>query len=185
MPIMRRRFPRRMVRSRRRWQWIRSNENTVTVVGPAAFEQKDLLQTYRALAGIDLNLPEFTIWRVRFKISIRINVSPAVQFTPNDGVKLAVFVDDMADPGVNPVTGPYDEKYMLWDTIYVYETLMASRGVTSGTSENIALFRDYDIKTHRKIGNLKETLLFQIAPLGAATIHDYAWTQNTLVLLGR
>jgi len=129
-------------------------------------------------------LPEFTIWRIRFKISIRITVTPAGSFGSADGVKLAVFVDDMSDPGSNPVTSPYDEKYMLWDTIYVFETLMSSKGTTSGTSESLALFKDYDIKTHRKIANLKESLLFQIAPMGAVTVQGYAWSQNTLVLLG-
>jgi len=172
-------------RSRRRWQWIRSNENRTNNIGAPDFNQIDLLSTYRALAGIDLNLPEFTIWRVRFRISIRITFPVGTTVVgPEDGAKLAVFVDDMADAGSNPVTAPYDEKYMLWDTLYCYESIMQGRSDAAVPPDGLAVFKDYDIKTHRKIGNLKESLMFQIAPTGSAIVTGFAWTQNTLVLLG-
>ena len=181
-----RRTPRRtFVRRKRRWQWIRSTENSVTPISTSNFAQHDLLLNYRTLAGIDLNLPEFTIWRVLIKISIRISVAPAAAFVSNDGAQFAVFVDDMSDVGSNPVVSPYDEKYMLWDAIYAYEAFMQGGvNTTQETQGPLALFKSYDIKTHRKIENLKESLLFQIAPTGNSTVEDYSWTQNTLVLLG-
>ena len=179
-----RRGRRSFTRRKRRWQWIRSTENSVTVIPAAGFAQHDLLSTYRTTAGIDVNLPEFTIWRIRIKVSFRISAVAATQYEANDGVHIAVFVDDMNDTGQNPVVAPYDEKYMLWDAIYASESLQYSSNASPIGTTPVFLFREYDIKTHRRIENLKETLLFQVGSSGQADIENHSWTQNTLVLLG-
>lgn len=180
----RRSFVRR--RRPRHWLWVRSNQNSVAGVANASFAQNDLLNVYRTTAGIDINLPEFTIWRLRIRISVHVTVKPVVSYTSADGVLVAVFCDDFGDPGTNPVTSPYDERYMLWDTMYVSEALMT--GVNGGSltdaTNGILMEKQYDIKAHRRLGNLKDSCLLQIAPTGSAlAITDFSFTQSMLLLL--
>ena len=183
MPYRRRTFVRRSAQRNRRWLWIRSAANSVTPIPDASFESVDLLSNYRLLAGIDLNLPEFTIWRIRFKVSVRITpVLSAGHVDSNSAVTIALFCDNMVGTYTNPVVAGFDERYLLWDRLFTYKTLSNSTGVANfAAPEDIALYGEYDMKGHRRLGNIGETLLFQIAA-GGLTIANYSYQQNTLVL---
>ena len=180
----RRTFVPRPIGARRRahYLWIREQFNNVTPIATASFQTDDLLAGYRATAGIDLNLPEFTIWRVKLKVSVRISVAPATTYTAADGALVTLYVDDKTDPGTFPVTSPYDEKYMLYDILYASQAIMmgANGGLEDGT-KSILLFREFDVKTHRRLENLNSTLQLQICPTGLQTsILEYAIQHSTL-----
>ena len=165
------------------WMWIRSQANSVSPIIAPAFNTADLLLNYRTLAGIDLNLPEFTIWRFRIKVSIKFNVTAAT-LESNSGVTVAAFVDNMAATFTNPVAAVFDERYLIWDTIFAFSALQ--QGANGGdvlNATNLAMYKEYDVKSHRKLGNIGETLLFQIAPLGTGEVLNYSYQQSTLVLL--
>jgi len=150
-----------------------------------AFATVDLLDNFRNVVGIDLNFPEFTIWRIRIKVSVRFTPTlTASNIDSNCGVSVAMYVDDMADVGTNPNVSQYHEKYLLWDAMYVYKTLnQAAASTNVSTATDIALYQEYDMKGHRKLGNIGDTLQFQLAPVHG-NIVNYALTQQTLVLMG-
>jgi len=186
MPYARRNFSRAPMRRRqRRWQWIRDNRNSVTPIVEPAFATVDLLNIFRVNVGVDLNFPEFTIWRVRIKVSVRFTPTlTAANIDSNCGVVVAMFVDDMSDVGNNPNVSSYHEKYLLWDSMYIYKTLSNAGGTTAfASTEDIALYQEYDMKGRRKLGNIGDSLLFQLAPIHG-TIVNYSLTQQTLVLMG-
>ena len=186
MPFARRRFSRSPVRARvRRWQWIRSSRNSVAAIPEPSFQTIDLLDNFRTLVGIDLNFPEFTIWRIRLKVSVRITpVLTAGSVDSNASVTLAIFCDDMAATYTNPVVSKYNEKFLLWDDMYVYKTLAAAGGGTTvPASTDVPMYAEYDLKGHRKLANIGDTLLFQIAPTGASVV-NYSLNYNVLALMG-
>jgi hypothetical protein len=169
-------------RRRAHYLWIRQQFDNVTPIPTAAFDTNDLLAGYRATAGIDLNLPEFTIWRVRLKVSVRISVAPATTYTSSDGAIVALYVDDKTDSGTNPVTSPYDEKYMVYDILYASQSIQnGGNGGLENGANSILMFREFDVKTHRRLENLASTLQLQIAPTGLQTsILDYSIQHSTL-----
>ena len=185
--INRRRFSRArtIVPRRRHWLWIRQNFNSTAAILPSAFNQLDLLGSYRAAAGVDLNLPEFTIWRFRIKVSIRFNVAPATSYVSNDGVLIAAFCDDKNDPGSHPATSIYEEKFLIWHVIYAFEAI--AQGANGGSldgANSIALYHDFDVKSHRRLDNIGDSLIFQIAPVGLdGNVLDYSIQTTILGLL--
>jgi hypothetical protein len=173
-----------MVRRNRHWLWIRSAENNVTAITAPAFGQSDLLSSYRTLAGVTLTIPDFTIWRIRISISIKFSLAAASDVDSNAGVLVAILVDDMSDPGTNPVVSQYHERYLLWDQLYVYKTFAQGGNLTSiATAEHVALYKEYDLKGHRKLSNIGDSLLLQVAPVATGSIANYSFQQSTLVLL--
>jgi len=174
-------------RSTRRWQWIRESRNSVAAIPEPTFQTVDLIDNFRSLVGIDLNFPEFTIWRIRIKIAVRITpVLTTNTVNSNSGVTVALFCDDMAATYTNPVVAKYNERFLLWDAMYVYKTIGSSGGFVDDTvapSTDLALYQEYDLKGRRKLANIGDTLLFQIAPT-AATIVNYSTTYQILCLTG-
>jgi len=147
------------------------------VVAPPALENIDLLAVWRTTSGVTLNLPGFTIWRIHIKISINFTLSP-LTFTANSGVMIAMFVDSINQVLLNPVTAPYDEKYLMWDELYAAEPQVQSH---AGTTPPLALYHEYDIRSHRKLDNVDDTLFLQLATTGNVVISDLSFTQSTLV----
>jgi len=168
----------------RHWLWVRSAENNVSAITAPAFGQSDLLSSYRSLAGVTLTIPDFTIWRIRISISIKFTVTAGQDIDSNAGVLVALLVDDMSDVGTNPVTSQYHERYLLWDEMYVYKSLMQSTATTMfASAAHVPLYKEYDLKGHRKLSNIGDSLLLQVAPIAAGSIANYSFQQSTLVLL--
>lgn len=158
---------RRFTRRRKAYIWVRGAESTVTPVNQPSFIAHDLLERYRSTAGINLNLPEFTIWRVHIKIAIKFSVTAAAV---TDGALFAMFVEQSAAQGgltavFDPLLNPYNQRYMMWDALMANELRM--QGGTDPT--NIYLYRNYDIKTHRRLVNLGDSLWLTVTPFGGAT----------------
>ena len=150
---------------RRRKLFVRQVYNSVApVVGPAV-SQLDLLNNYRVAVGVDLNLPEFTIWRFRIKVSIRFSVAPATTYTAASGVLVAAFCDDKNRAATNPVVGQYEERYLIWDWMYASDAIRsgANGGLESGTN-SILMYKEYDVRSHARLRNLGDTLILVLAP---------------------
>src|SRR5438876_8805582 len=131
-------------RRKPQYLWIRSTENNATP--NTLLNTNDLMSVYRSSAGVSLNIPEFTIWRIRIKISVSFSYVPAV-YTANTGLLVALFVDDMALTQLNPVVSPYNQQYLMWDEIYAAQQIMESN---SNPTTAPVYYAQYDIKAHRK-----------------------------------
>jgi len=154
-------------RARPHYQWARASYPTVTGAIGAGGVQLDLLSKWKLANGFTLNLPDIVIWRVHLKISIHYTLSPATVLS-GDGLQIAVFCDSVTSgAGVTPLSQPYDESYMMWDKIYAADTLANGANVQS---ENATLYKEYDIRSHRKLTNQADTLILSMVPIPNLTI---------------
>ena len=153
---------------RHNYIWVRGAENHVTGVVQPNQDQYDLLASYRTRSGVTLNIPEFTIWRIHIRISIQFGLSPATAVA-NSACLLTLFVDTADFSGL-PLTlsEPYSEQYLMYDNLYVSELIMNGFNVPAATPtiDVLAAVRNYDIKSHRRLGNLNETLWLTLTPQG-------------------
>ena len=145
------------IRKKPTYQWIRNFvEQTVPVANPYLL---DLLADYRTTASLGMNLPEFTIWRLRIKISIRFTITA---ISSNTGFFIAIYNENFQVPlTFTPRTSPYLEKYYMWDFRSI-ETQVQEAGTTATPGLNF----EYDIKSHRKLQNIFETMFLSIEGLG-------------------
>lgn len=175
-----RRFRTRSILPRRRhkWQWIRQSANNASP--NASLNSIDLLQIFRSHAGITINLPEMTLWRIRLKIAITITVTTAA--TSNDGVLVTSFVDSMNQAVVNQLTDPMDQHDLVYDFLAAYETLMQTN---NNAVTKVILYKEFDLKSHRRFNNIDDTLWLQLASSGTAVITDYSYSTAILTKIGR
>lgn len=174
----RRRYYSRRVARKPKWLWVRSAENNASP--NSTLNNLDLLSTFRTHAGISVNLPEFVVWRIRLKISITITVTTSV--AANDGVLLTAFVDSYDQTAANQLSNSYDQKYLVYDMLYATETVKQSTDSLATTT--VTLYKEYDIKSHRKLAALDDTLKVQLASSGTAVITGYSFQQSTLLKVG-
>lgn len=101
---------------------------------------------------------------------MRFTLSPATA-TAADGVLFSLFVEQGGNEGLvavlDPLTRPYNQRYMMWDPLYAAEQRMAAGEVQASTS--FSLYRNYDVKTHRRLGNLNDSLWATFTPFGNAS----------------
>ncbi len=121
----------------------------------------DLLALYKTAAGININLPEFTVWRIRIKVSVSFTIAAAV--AANDAILLSVFTDSATQVPVNQVANPLDQRDLIFTPWYVSEAV--SQGVNAGAG-TFVLFKEFDIKAHRRIRQGNDTLYLQLATSG-------------------
>lgn len=177
---MARRFIRRSrVRSRHRWQWIRETVNNASP--NATLNLIDVLTNWRTHAGITINLPEITIWRIKLRISIIVSAAGVV--AANDGVLVTTFVDGMSQVALNQLTNGYDEPDLIYSFFYVTQYAMASGN--TGAAGTIPLYAEYDIKSHRKLRAIDDTLFLQLAASGQTQITGYSYSAAILCKIGR
>lgn len=169
----------RGVRRRRKFLWVRE---TISSGSPSAtINNFDLLANYKSDMGINLNLPDIVIWRLIIKISIRFTLSPNV-IQASDGFLLSIFVDDSQVFPTNTLLSPYGEQYMMWDQIYTASIFQQGESVVN-TTNNWFLYREYDIKTHRKLKDFKDTLIMQLVSTGNAVPAELSFTHSCLLKL--
>jgi len=165
--------------------WVREALNVATPVGPGpAFTSFDLLGNFRGVMGISLNLPDIVIWRIHIKVSIRFTLAPSTAIQANDSVLFSLFVDTSNQTLLNPVTQPYSEKFMMFDNLYASSLVQQGLTVAASLPGDLLMFKEYDIKSHRRIANLDETLWMTLSPQGTdLTILNWSATHSTLVKL--
>ena len=157
-------------RKKTNYVWVRGAENSVGPVSQPNAMTFDLMAKYRTTAGITLNIPEFTIWRIHIRISCQFGLSPAV-FSASSAVHHAIFVDAASGLGglgaLNPVSDPYNERFLMYDNYYVSEQAQNTNiPVADPITEVLVSNRVYDIRAHRRFGNLNDTLWLMLTPQG-------------------
>lgn len=174
-------------RRRRNWQFVRVTANDTTVVTPPAFYQEDLLLNFRQTLGISVQLPEITIWRLRIKISAKINwiAAPAAQYAA--GFITAVFTDDISFTLQSAGTNPYSEKYMYYAARYYSDAVMMGERAIAANNTDYLTTDWIDVRAHRRLGNINDTLILQVVPTGSdvATMGGISWSAITLLKIGR
>lgn len=171
----RRRFASTLPRRKARWRWLRQTINPPVV----AVTNDDVLTHYRANAGITINLPDFTIWRIRIRVSIRITIAAAAG--ANDGAIFSVFTDSQSQVPVDQNLNSYDERHMLWTIMPLakYTTQATLARPAAGT---YMMYEEFDIKAHRKLAQMNDTLFVQVVPSSAnTTINDISYTASVLL----
>jgi hypothetical protein len=133
--------------------------------------------------GITLNLPDITIWRVLIKISFRFILTPNV-ITSNDGFLMAMYVDDSTTFPANPLLDPYGEQYLMWDQ-RMLGSVFSQGEVVVNTTNNWMLYKEWDIRSHRKFKFLQDTLLMQLVSTGNAVPAEIAVQSAILLRLPR
>lgn len=145
-----------------RWEWDRGIQ-TIAPAHPAT--NFDLLSSFKTHAGITINLPDIVIWRIRLRISISVTIAAAMAAA--DGVLITGMVDSLNQALLNQATNPYSEKHMLYSAEYLSHVPSEGGGNGAGT---YFIERVYDIKAHRKMGSLDDTMFLQFTELGQANI---------------
>ena len=174
--------PRTFVPRRRKYQWVRGqNINTSPVQQPNT-NTFDMLSFWRVEQGILLNLPDIVIWRIHLKISARISLAPNT-VNASSGVHVAAFVDDVQPTSFNPVTAEFNQKYLIWEELYAYQTLVGTGQPIVTQPGPLALYKEFDVKSHRKILNIEQSLLLTIGAQGNANLDEYSLTYSVLVKL--
>jgi len=173
-------FPARSAPVRRRkWQWVR--EHVDALAPNALVDSFDLLDNFKTNLGLNLNFPDIVIWRILIKISVRFSLAPAI-VTAADGVFMSLWTDDPAIPSSFISTAqPYSEHYMMWDQIYFSEALMNGQTETDLATVPRSVYKQYDVRTHRKLLNMGDTLILQLSATGDATMTEISFTHSTLL----
>lgn len=166
-----------MPRRRGRFEWNRQSfQPTVN----ATLMNVDLLGGFRTAAAISINLPEITIWRIKLRISIKFTLAAAMAAA--DGVLLTVFVDGQTQTPLTQISNPLDERDMLYALLFASETVMTGSSTTGAGT--FIMYKEFDIKTHRRLRSLNDTLWLQLASSGQAQITDVSISQATLLRVG-
>jgi len=181
-PIARRSFNRPKVN----WQWVRfSSNDAATVVLPAGNYLEDLLQSFKTAMGLTVNLPDITIWRILLKISITIKFPAAIANPEAYGALMVVFVDDKLFTFTVANTDPYFERFLMYKAIYYSEAVMMGEAQPVASATGV-ITKDFDIKAHRRLENIEDTLLLQVSGLGGLTsLNGLAYSGSVLLRMGR
>ena|ERR1700724_748864 len=170
---MRRTFRRRSFNRRpRKMQWVRTTVSVPAPVSPAAV---DLLADFKSRFGITINIPDIVIWRVILKISIFVTVSVS---NSSSGVLIALFNEQTTTILPNAFLDPYSEKFLWWEDLMVAKEVEESGAIT-----NPVLYKEIDVKTHRKLANMEESLWLQATQHGNATMNNFDVAANVLLKL--
>ena len=173
-PVFRRSMGRPFVRRRKAFLWIRESVNNVTPAHQPTPALTDLLDPFRTQFGINFQLPNFTIWRLIISISVRI--TPLSTVIANDSVHMSIFMDDReVSPTINSLVRPFSKQYMMWTSAYASQAVVASQTPVDN------LYKEFDIRTHRKIENLEQTLWLSLVETGNVVMLDYSTTYSLLL----
>jgi len=176
MPTFRRQFSRSVPRTFRksRFEWVYDSFNNVA---PAAVNLDDLLGNFKSQYAIQANFPEMVVWRVHLRFSARITVGTS---SANDGILITMFVDSTKQTIVNQLLNPNDEHYMIYHLLYNADTIMQG-GSVGGAGAIVSLVKDFDVKSHRKLVNINDSLLLQTSVSGTNTFTDYSVSVGILL----
>lgn len=164
-------------RARHKYQWEHLVSNNASPNG--VLNSIDLLSNFRTHAGITINFPEIVIWRVHLRVSVKVTLGAAMDSA--DGVLITSYVDSINQAMDNPVSSPRDQHWLAYSSYYASNNDIQNGSNAAGTY----LFeRVLDIKSHRKLSGLDDTLWMQIAQLTAnTTITSYSYTMAALLKL--
>lgn len=172
--MLRRRFrTRRFGRSRRRTQWITQYFGTT---GPFTNpDYIDLLNDFRNQQGITMNPYGITLIRTHLKVSVSYAASAVSAGT---GINVTMFNEDIAPaPILTPVTQPYNERWLIYDTLYVSQEIMEGGVITTAVA-----YHEYDVRARRKLQNQSETFWLALTGVGNFTAFNSISVTNRMLL---
>lgn len=168
-----RRFRGRRTRRKARYVWVRDFLQAASPTNPQSF---DLLSNYRSQFGLNFMLPDIVVWRIHIKISVSFTIAA---FAANQGILVAVFNED---PNLGSIpaalTNQYNERYLMWDMLHLSPSV-----IESGVTTTPVVYRDYDIKSHRRFQNQNETLMLQVQGNGITAMTELFATYSVLLRL--
>lgn len=180
----RRRF-RTFRRRRHNWQWARFTSNDTTVVPGGQTYTEDLLATFKNEFGFSVNFPDIVIWRIKLKISVHVTFPATIANPEAYGALVGVFVDDPGFTLKVVSTAPYMEKFMWYENMYYSEMVAGGAAVPVANGSGF-IVRQFDIKAHRRMGNVEDSLLLQVAPVGLLTnLNGLSYNGSVLLKMGR
>lgn len=163
-------YRRRSFRTTRKpvnYEWSRTVQNNASP--NATLNTIDLLATFRTHAGITINLPEYTIWGIRVRVTIKITLASTAG--ASDGVLVTCFVDSINQTMLNQLSQPWDEHDLLFS--YIPMAPEFGPGVASPAGDYL-ISKEYVIKARRKLQSLDDTVYLQLAASGNAVIASYS-----------
>lgn len=185
----RRRFTGR--RRRNRYIWARTQDRVTAIVAPPAPTNYDLLSQYRTASGFILELPDLAIWRIHLKITIRFRFTSTTVQT-DTGVGLAIFCDGRQEEiqaallnfFAGATSSAYTEQFLMWDHLMAGSmALIETLNDVPNTTNDQFIYKEYDIRSHRRLRNLDETLWMSLSTQGSLSISEFAVTASTLLKL--
>ena len=171
---MRRTFRRRFgARRKIRTQWVTQYFGTT---GPFTNPMYlDLLNDWRVQQGILINPPDTVLWRSHIKVSVSYS---AAMLTGGTGIHVSMFNEDIAPaPILNPTSQGYDERWLIYDTLYLSQEIMEGGVVTTAVA-----FHEYDVKARRKLQNQNETFYLALTGVGQFTAYNSISITSRLLL---
>jgi hypothetical protein len=174
-------------RPRARYEWIRSNEGASTLAHQPTANVFDLMAVFNTKqGGWLLQLPDITVWRIHLKISIRFTFN-STAYDSNAGAFVGLFVAPRAQINAQAfslVTNQYSYKPLIWDMLYTSETIKEGTfSPTINTTDQHVLYKEYDVKSHRRFQNMDDTLWLEITEIGDMSLQSLSFIQSTLYKL--
>lgn len=175
----------RRTRPKINWQWARETSNDVVIITPPSYYLEDLLASFKSAYGFNINFPDIVIWRIHLRISVTVRFPASIVNPEAYGVLVTVYPEDMNFIQENAVTHPYMERFMYYKTLYYSEAVLGGEAQPVANS-NGTLFHEFDIKAHRRLANLEDTLILQVAPTGGlASLQGLSWSSSVLLKMGK
>jgi hypothetical protein len=178
------RYPRRpfsVMRKRSRYQWVRDLVNVASVTSPLNI---DLMSDWRSNMNLTLLLPDIVIWRFRIRLSITGKIAVASSAKASNGVEVSSYVNALDSTPVVLSNAKYEQQFLIFDQIYCSEMFSQSaNNFNAVTTNEIYLFKDYEIKSHRKFPNQNDTLWLHIGNVGDFVMDQVNYTMRLLIKL--
>lgn len=119
------------------------------------------------------------------RVSVTIRFAASITNSEAYGAIVAVYCDNMGFTLENVATHPFAERYMLYHTMYYNEAVMQGE-LPAAANANGYMVREFDIKARRRLQNIEDTLILDIAGTGGlASLQGVSWSASTLMSLGR
>lgn len=181
MAFRRRRFVSR--RRTHRWMWVRDNKDYTSFTVPGYI---DLMSDWRNKFGITINLPELTLWRFRLRLSITGTISVAGSPYAADSCFVSSYVASLTEAqALASNTDFYSQHFLIYDRMYSNAGYAESPNVAITTTTSQVLYREWDIKSHRRYEKLDDTHILEIETGGNFVITTLSYNLIALYKLPR
>lgn len=164
---------------RPRYTWVRDHIHNTGPVNP---NTNDLLANWKTSSGMLFNVIDYTIWRIRIQVSISIHLTAAT-YNSQDGVFCGAYVEskNIAAFATGPQTNQYDERYLVWNNLYLSEVLMNNPFAAVTTANTYMLYKEYDVRSHVKPTSEQDTVFFQLEADGNVVMDTFDLTYTILL----
>jgi hypothetical protein len=143
---------------------------------------RDLLADFRTSLGININLPGFTIWGIKIRISIRFDITTI--YNQAFGYTVGLVVDDIngtpPDPNVDVNS---DWMWRTWYPLLPPTDIGQFSTTTAPTNTMFVRTVEIDCKSHRKMEEVGQSLFLVLSTTGGLELTEVTHQADVLVLL--